>query len=50
MKNFMNKKVSWLQENPNIIGEEIDKSLTNKSDKRMRKKSNKDIKCPKCNH
>lgn len=48
MKNFMNKKFSWLQENPNIISEEIDKELVNKSDKRMRRKGSKDIKCPKC--
>ena len=48
MKNFMNKKVSWLQENPNIIGEEIDKTLIKSSDTRMRKKSGKAIKCPKC--
>lgn len=46
----MNKKVSWLQENPNIIGEEIDRTLEKSSDKRMRRKGNKGMKCPKCNH
>lgn len=48
MKNFMNKKASWLQENPNVISEEIDKTLIKNADTRMRKKRDKGMKCPKC--
>ena len=44
----MNKYKSWLQENPNIIGEEIESATIKSFDKKPKRKGNKDIKCPKC--
>ena len=44
----MNKYKSWLQENPNIIGEEIESSTIKAMDKKPKKRNNKAIKCPKC--
>lgn len=50
MKNFMTNKISWLQKNPNIIGEGVEaKTITEVEKKTIKKRGSKGgIGCPNC--
>ena len=50
MKSFTTKKISWLQKNPNIIGEGVEAKTIVEVEKKTRKKLDKKggIGCPNC--
>lgn len=50
MKNYMNKFKSWLQENPNVIGENVEAKTAVDVEKKTSKKHGKKggIGCPGC--